>query len=200
MLQGLDIAVVFSLAMYERQRGDWSAAAVRHELGIPRATLSKSIERLRHARLVRESFLNRAMLSTMLPVLPSLVPAAPLSQVPVRGLASGAAAPAFGGLFRAPVGLVWALDGGPDEGLPIEPLHPRIPRSVAEGENPAQYALLAYLDAVRGGRAREMAHGAEGLRLLCGLPPVPGMRPGESVRSLMGELASKADESLALAG
>lgn len=123
-----------------------------------------------------------------------------MASQPVRGLATGADAPAFGGTFRVQSGLVWELEGGPDEGLPIAPLHPRIPVAVAQRDNPAQYALLAYLDAVRGGRARELARGAEGIRLLCGLPPIPGLRPGEPTRARVAELAARVDASLADAG
>ncbi len=200
MLQGVDIAVVFSAALHERRSGDWSAAGVRHELGIPKATLSKSFERLRHSRLVREGYINRASLAALLPVLPVLVPARPAGDKQVRGIATGHSAPAFGSLFRGGAGFVWATGDGPDLGLPISPLHPRIPATVLERGETAQYAVLAMLDAVRGGRARELAHGVQGLRKLCGLPPVPGVRAGEAIQDAMGQLVEQADPTLAMAG
>ena len=188
MLQPVDIAVAFDAAMTDHQTGAWSQASIRRHLDVPRATLSKSLDRLRHARIIRESFINRRILAAVLPLLPNLVPARPLGDRPVRGLVTGFAAPAFGGHFRSAVPQVWELPGGPDIGLPVEPLHDRLPARLAASGDAERHALLAYLDAVRGGRAREVAHGIQGVRLLCGLPAVPGVASQEAVGELMAEL------------
>lgn len=194
MLQGVDFAAAYTAAMTEQRTGRWSAAAIRHQLGLPRATLSKSLGRLEEAGLVREAYLNRRLLAALLPLLPNLIPARPLSAIPVRGLVTGFAAPAFGGHFRAPMAHVWELDAGPDLGLPIKPLHRQIPGHLMATGDARVHALMAYLDAVRGGRAREVAHGGEGVRLLCGLPASPGLRPSASTEALMGELVGRLPE------
>lgn len=188
MLQPVDIAVAFHAAMTDHRSGAWSQASIRRHLGIPRATLSKSLGRLRHARIIRESFINRRILAALLPLLPNLVPARPLGDKQVQGLVTGFAAPAFGGHFRYAVPQVWELAGGPDFGVPIEPLHDRLPARLAASGDPERHALLAYLDAVRGGRAREVAHGIHGVRLLCGLPAAPGVASQEPVAKLMAGL------------
>ncbi len=95
---------------------------------------------------------------------------------------------------------MWAAEEGNDRGLPLSPLHPRIPEAVLKRGETAQYAVLALLDGVRGGRARELAHGVEGLRRLCGLPPVPGVRATQAVQEAMGQLVEQADPTLAMAG
>lgn len=191
MLQAVDFAVAYTAAMTSQQTGRWSPAAIRHRLGLPRATLSKSLERLGDGGLVRESYLNRALLSALLPLLPNLVPARPLSSIPVRGLVTGFAAPAFGGHFRGRMAYVWELESGPDLGLPIKPLHKQIPSHVGATGDDRVHALLAYLDAVRGGRAREVGHGGAGVQLLCGLPPSPGLSSGGSTEALMVDLVAR---------
>lgn len=188
MLQAVDIAVAYDAALIERAEGHWSPAQVRRQLDIPKATLSKALERLREAGIVREAFINRAVLAGLLPLLPSLVPARPHSEVLVPGLRTGVAAPGFQGHIRAEPALVWQLDGGPDLGLAIPPLHPRIPARVHERQDPAHYGLLAFLDAIRGGRAREVAYGVQGVRLLCGLPPSPGITPSPRLSAAVAQL------------
>ncbi len=188
MIQPVDIAVAYDAAMTEHESGQFSAASIRHHLGLPKATLNKSLGRLRQANVIRETFINRRILAALLPLLPNLVPAVPARDSEVDGLSTGFAAPAFGGHFRSPVGQVWALEGGPDRGVPIKPLHSRVPESVASSGNPRRHALLAFLDAIRGGRAREVAHGIEGVRLLCGLPPAPGLASGTLVQAFMASV------------
>jgi|GEM_PF-3251743 len=188
MLRPVDIGVALEAALTLELVGRWAPADIRHNLGLPRATLSESLDRLAAAGLVRDRFLHRGVLASLLPVLPHIVPIRSGGQVAVQGLHTGFAAPAFAGQFRAGAPLVWAVAGGPDIGLPIDPLHPRIPAHLLASGDEQRYAMLAWVDAVRGGRAREVAHGIEGLRRLCGLPPSPGIRPQPAIEALMGEI------------
>lgn len=188
MLRPVDIAVAYYAAMLDQQAGAWSAADIRRDLGIPRATLSEYLGRLSQARIVRGKFVNRKILASLLPLLPSLVPTSPVGGEPVAGLPTGFAAPVFGGHFVSNALQVWELSDARVRGLPIAPLHPEIPERIARSDDLRRYALLAYLDAVRGGRAREVAHGVEGIRILCALPPSPGVFPQAAVGALMGAL------------
>ena len=190
MLRSVDVAVAYYAAMLDHQEEGWSAAQIRKDLGIPRATLSESIGRLSAARLVHGPFINRAVLASLLPVLPNLFPASPSTNEPVAGVPTGYSTPAFGGLFVASLPQVWALAGAPTKGVPIQPLHPALPRSVARPGHPRRHALLGFLDAIRGGRAREVAHGAEGVKLLCGLPQSPGLFARPAISSRMAEAVS----------
>lgn len=191
MLRPVDIAVAFDAAMTDAQEGRWAAADVRHHLGIPRATLSKSFERLREARVFRGAFINRSVLAAMLPLMPSLAPIRRESDTLASGLVTGFAAPAFAGHFQGPSPLVWQVEGGPDHGVPIQPLHPSLPAHILAAGDESRHAMLAYLDAVRGGRAREVAHGIEGLRLLCNLPRSPGMGRHVAVGALMAAIVGR---------
>ena len=123
MLQSVDLAVAYAAALTDARRGSWSSAAIRHQLGLPRATLSKSLGRLRHAGLVRDSFLNRPQMAVLLPVLRNLVPLSVGSGELVRGLVTGVGAPGFGRQIRVRRVQVWPVDGGPDQGVPVKPLY-----------------------------------------------------------------------------
>jgi hypothetical protein len=188
MLQAVDIAVAYQAAMLDHQESEWSAARIRKDLGLPKATLSESLRRADEARLLRGKFVLRGALAALLPVLPNLVPVARPMAGRAQGIPTGASAPVFGGHFTAEEPEVWPLAGAGAIGVAIRPLHPAIPARLTETRDARAYALLAFLDAVRSGRAREVAHGVEGLRLLCGLPASPGVYRHAAVGALMRAL------------
>lgn len=74
-----------------------------------------------------------------------------------RGIATSYAAPVFGGQIitgnDAPP--VWPHEQGKQRGLALKPLYHNIPNAVIEFPDQAFYDLLALIDALRVGRARE---------------------------------------------
>lgn len=71
-----------------------------------------------------------------------------------RGIATGASAPVLRGVFMSdPEPLVWPHPEGDLRGMAVAPLHPSAPN--AARRDPPLYDLLALIDAVRVGRARE---------------------------------------------
>lgn len=93
-----------------------------------------------------------------------------------RGMPTGYAAPP---LNRMIVGSnepppVWPYADGPVRGLSFEPLYPSVP--VAAERDPKLYELLALVDAMRDGRARERNIAAKELVARIGAP-VPAVEP-----------------------
>ncbi|MBW2256988.1 MAG: hypothetical protein JRI25_20670 [Deltaproteobacteria bacterium] len=169
VLQPIDIAVAFSAAYRRKRDGQWSPKIVRDDLNLPWSSLNLSLARLEGANVVRDGRVNRQALAAMLPALQYLVPAEPDRSRRVRGIATGVSAPMFERRILSREPLVWESENGDTEGVPIKPLHPRIPDAVIQ--DPERYSLLACLDAIRGGKAREFRIAGDKLRELAGLPP-----------------------------
>ena len=75
----------------------------------------------------------------------------------VRGIPTSYAAPAFKGLISIgndPVP-VWPCMDGDQIGVALEPLYRSVPKSLVNYPDPLFYKLLALIDAIRTGRARE---------------------------------------------
>ncbi len=76
-----------------------------------------------------------------------------------RGMLTGYAAPVLSGYFAPTTTLppVWPDPTGDVRGRAFEPLYPSVPK--AASHNPALYAGLALVDAIRGGGARDQEIG-----------------------------------------
>jgi hypothetical protein len=72
---------------------------------------------------------------------------------PSIGVLTAHSAPAFAGRVATDERFVWPDAGGTERGLALIPLFPGAPRTA--GKNPALYHLLAIVDALRVGHARE---------------------------------------------
>lgn len=74
-----------------------------------------------------------------------------------RGIPTCYAAPVFGGeIMEGNDGIpVWPHEEGKQRGLALKPLYHNIPKSITEFPDQAFYDLLALIDALRFGRARE---------------------------------------------
>ena len=82
-----------------------------------------------------------------------------------RGMPTGFAAPCLAGEFaETELPAVWEHAEGTVRGQSVEPLHPSAPAASARDEN--FYRVLALVDALRGGRARERSAAATRLRKL----------------------------------
>jgi DNA-binding Lrp family transcriptional regulator len=151
-----DILVVLKLAL--SAQGGASFAALAKALGMSASEVHASVGRLEEARLLEgesRTVRRKPLLEFLLHGIPYAFPAAAGEMT--RGMATAWAAPVMAGKFasndvEAPV---WPDPDGTKKGLAVEPLYSSAP--VAAKNDPALYELLALVDALRLGRARERA-------------------------------------------
>jgi hypothetical protein len=164
MLRPLDIVVLLKLSL-ESERPPYLQMA--HDLHLYPSEVYTSIKRSRASHLVQgpelKDRLNRsALLEFLLHGIRYAFPAS--TGAMTRGVPTGYAAPPLdrfiaGGDDPPPV---WPLTTGPVRGYGFEPLHKNVPRAALE--DPRLYELLALVDALRDGRARERELAGQELR------------------------------------
>lgn len=67
---------------------------------------------------------------------------------------------------------VWPYGKGEERGLSLKPLYPSVPESVSQYPDPLFYDLLALIDAIRSGRAREKQLAIQKVTSLLKIDPV----------------------------
>lgn len=167
-LQPVDLVVALAAARTETSLGEWKPADVQRALELPWSTLDRSLDRLRHADILRGGRISRIALASLMPALRYLFPIEVDTTRTEVGVPTGYASAAFEGRIRYTVPEVWPDAAGTVAGHPVVPLHPSLP-SVAR-RHPDLGEVFALVDAVRGGRAREVALAIEKLRDRLGLP------------------------------
>lgn len=156
MTKAQDILVVLKLALSSEQ-GE-SFAALAKALGMSASEVHASVGRLVEARLVEgesRSVRRKPLVEFLVHGVPYAFPAA--AGELTRGVPTAWAAPVMAGRVagdeaEAPV---WPDPKGTKKGLAVEPLYRSAP--IAARNDPALYELLALVDALRLGRARERA-------------------------------------------
>ncbi len=167
-LQPLDLVVALTAAHIDASRGAWRPAEVQRALEIPWSTLDRSLDRLGAAAILREAHVSRIALASLLPALRYLFPLEIDTSRTVCGVPTSYASAAFEGHIRYQVAQVWPDAGGTMLGHPVKPLHPGLPAVAVR--DPELGAVFALIDAVRGGRVREVSFAKEKLHALLGLP------------------------------
>lgn len=166
-MKGQDILVLLERA--EPAAPDWTHAGLAGALGMSASEVHAAIRRCEAAGLYnprtrrpRLDALHELLVHGIRCVFPA--PPGPV----VRGRPTGPAAPPLGGALGFDAGEIPAmpLADGPARGPSIAPLYRSAPDAAARDE--ALYELLALVDALRAGRARERRMAAEhlGRRLL----------------------------------
>ena len=150
-----DIVVALKVALGSR---DSSYAQLGQDLGMSASEVHAAVRRLIEARLLDpetkqvrlEPFQN-----FLVHGVPYAFPAAP--KTVTRGMPTAWAAPAMSGKISAGDQLppVWPDPEGKVQGAAVKPLYPSVPG--AARRDPELYDLLALVDALRIGRARERA-------------------------------------------
>jgi hypothetical protein len=167
MLAPVDIFVLLKLAV----KGDkpWVQQDLANELHVSQATVHRALKRAQAVRLYSSP---RRTLNA-----PNLIDAvvcgaryflAPTRGGEARGMPTSWAAPPLRSLLAASDEIVpvWPDPSGTVRGIALEPLHRSVP--VAAREDPMLYELLALVDVLREGRARECKLAEKELRLrLC---------------------------------
>ncbi len=156
MSQGLlsqDVVVLARLATYGAERPAFAQMAT--ELGMSSSQVHASLKRLKRARLI-DAQTERPLLTSVEEFLVHGVKYAfPSRRGEVtRGMATAHAAPPLRGqIVDGDLPPVWPDAQGDVRGVTLEPLHKTAP--MAARKDTVLYELLALIDAIRDGRARE---------------------------------------------
>lgn len=154
MLGPSDILVLLKLARI----GDlpWTYDSVAHELGLSNSAVHRSVERATESKLFNRNRreVERASLQELL-VHGVRYFFPPEWGGEARGLPTAWAAPPLSEQLAQSDGNppVWPLPGGKVRGIALKPLDPRVPDAVLH--DPPLHELLALVDAIRIGAARE---------------------------------------------
>jgi DNA-binding Lrp family transcriptional regulator len=148
-----DIVVALKLSL--RAKGQ-SYADLGIALGMSASEVHAAVRRLGEARLIdpdTREIRREALRNFLVHGVPYVFPAHPKEFT--RGMPTAWDAPVFSGKFEDPEQIppVWPDPEGPHHGLAVQPLYPSVP--LAARKDSALYDLLALVDAIRMGRARE---------------------------------------------
>jgi len=148
-----DVVVALKLCI-ERTRQSY--ADLGHELGMSASEVHAAVRRLADARLVdpeTREVRREALRNFLVHGVPYAFPASPKEVT--RGMPTAWAAPGLVGKFSASEQIppVWPDPDGKVQGTAVKPLYSSVPH--AARRDPALYDLLALVDALRIGRARE---------------------------------------------
>lgn len=155
-LKSQDILIVLKIVAYGSE--SWNYPKLSKDLGLSLSMVHSSIKRSEAARLFEthgtppkpaRSNLKEFLVHGVKYAFPAETGS------PTRGLPTSYAAPPLDKLLIEDTDLppVWPYSMGSVRGTEFSPLHPKAP--AAAMKDPKLYELLALLDAIRGGRARE---------------------------------------------
>ena len=153
-MRPLDIVVLLKINLV--QQPSMGQVRLANLLGISSASVNGALRRARvcrlydeHRRAVNVGAMEEALLHGIRYFMP------PERGSMTRGVPTAWAAPPLSGLLAATKEPppVWPTPGGTVRGLAFLPLHEAVPKAVES--DPALYEMLALVDAVREGRARE---------------------------------------------
>src|SRR5580700_7717479 len=148
-----DIVVALKLCLDGARR---SYSELGQELGMSASEVHAAVRRLGDARLVdtkTREIRREALRNFLVHGVPHAFPASPKEIT--RGMPTAWAAPVLSGKISASdqIPPVWPDPDGKVQGAAVQPLYGSVPG--AARRNPALYDLLALVDALRIGRARE---------------------------------------------
>ncbi len=164
-IQPLDVLVLLKLAATGRE--DLSVRELGRDLGgLPKSTVDVSVRRLRAHGLVREHEgkrqVNRLLARDLIEKAIRWLAPADVGRIDLGVATAHAAAPLAGRLMGDAEPVVMRLSEGPVRGRTVTPLHPNAP--LAASRDPRLHELLAIVDALRIGRARDREVAIEELR------------------------------------
>lgn len=154
MLAGLDIVVL--AALVPRAPGAWTQASLAQELGISQSQVHYALRRGEKAGLYsaqRTGLRAPAFLEFAEHAIKFFFP--PELGAPTRGIYTAHSAPPLAREFVGSDQYVWPYAEGGDVGLAMTPLHKSAPAAAVR--NAGVHEVLALVDALRVGRARERA-------------------------------------------
>jgi len=148
--------IVILLKILAREGSPWRQLDLAYELGLSQSEVTHGLERCMKSGLIEPSKrtpLKSALAELLIHGVKYVFPAQP---GPVcRGLPTAHSAKPLAGKIVAGESdqYVWPYSEGETRGQSIQPLYPSVPQ--AAKKDPKLYELLALIDAIRVGRARE---------------------------------------------
>lgn len=148
--------VYLALKLVADSRRQWRMIDLAQELGISQSEVSQGLERLRVSRLIdgeKKAVLGNNLYEFLIHGLKYAFP--PVFGPVERGVPTAHSAPPISRLIRGSkqATLVWPWSDGKSRGEVLLPLYPSVPGAVMKDSS--LYELLALVDAIRVGRARE---------------------------------------------
>lgn len=145
-----DVAIALQLAL----TSDAPYRAIADAVGLSQGEAHNAVKRLKESRLLRhdQRIVNAAALfDFIVSGVPYAFPAAPGPDT--RGVPTGFSAPPLANEIVSESPVVWPSAEGKTRGAGVDPLYPKAPATAIH--NLSLYELLALVDALRIGRARE---------------------------------------------
>jgi hypothetical protein len=156
-----DIVVLLKIATYKDK--SWTMKDIAFELFISASEVSESLNRSMIAGLIssdKKNLMHQSILDFLQYGIKFVYPQRPGPLV--RGIATAYSAPPLSGLLNIEEHIVWPYAEGKIRGQSIEPLHHSVPKACLK--NVELYELLALVDSIRIGRAREQNLAVEELK------------------------------------
>jgi hypothetical protein len=154
-LKPLDVLVLLKLVAYGDQR--WSYSRISSEIGVVPSQISNSLRRSERARLLEHGdspkpykpHLREFLIHGLRYCFPTVIGSL------TRGIPTSYAAPPLNSLITdaGDPPPVWPYPRGEVRGIALIPIHRAVPEAALKDEK--LYQLLALVDAIRTGRARE---------------------------------------------
>ncbi|MCK5777004.1 MAG: hypothetical protein KAH25_12535 [Bacteroidales bacterium] len=147
-----DIVVLLKIAAKGKRA--WLMKDLSYELSISASEISESINRSVIAGLIshnKKELMRLNLLDFLNHGLRYVYPEQPGALV--RGVATAHAAPPLNKIIASQEAYVWPYGQGNVRGQAITPLHPKVPEAALKDEG--FYILMALVDSLRVGRARE---------------------------------------------
>ncbi len=146
--------VVILLKIAAKGNKDWQMKDIGNELGISASEISESLNRSYYAGLIsndKKTLMKMSLLDFLQYGLKYVFPQRPGPIV--RGMPTAYSAAPLSELIMSNEAVVWPYEEGTCRGQSIEPLYQGVP--LACENDPKLYELLALVDALRIGKARE---------------------------------------------
>jgi predicted transcriptional regulator len=157
-----DIVILLKIATFNDNH--WFMKNLATELFISGSEVSESLHRSMIAGLLtsdKKKLMKQALLEFLQYGIKYVYPQRPGPMV--RGIATAYSAAPLSHLIQSKEPVVWPYAEGNLRGQAIEPLHPSVPRACLKDIK--LYELLALVDALRIGRAREQKLAIEALKI-----------------------------------
>lgn len=155
--------VVILLKITSLHEGNWTQADLAKSLEISQSEISESVGRMKFAGLMEPTgkrVMRMALMDFLIHGLRYVFPQQPGGMV--TGIPTAHSAFPLSAEILSNEPYVWPFEGGNVRGLAIQPLYPSVPKAAMK--DPELYEILALVDAVRVGRARERELAIRNLR------------------------------------
>lgn len=146
--------ILILLKILSMNRIDWRQVDLAESLDISQSEISQSLVRLKYADLLTDDARNvmrSSLLEFLLHGIKYAFPQKPGAMV--RGIPTAHSAPPLKNEILSNENYVWPTATGDVRGFRVDPLYPSIPKAVKNDLK--LYEMLALVDAIRIGRARE---------------------------------------------